>query len=31
MDETLYDQILERLRQQHYDVSRLIKTPQRTR
>jgi apolipoprotein D and lipocalin family protein len=28
MDETLYDQILERLRRQHYDVSKLIKTPQ---
>jgi apolipoprotein D and lipocalin family protein len=30
MDETLYAQILERLRQQHFDVSRLIKTPQPT-
>ena len=30
MDGTLYDQILERLRRQHYDVSKLIKTPQHT-
>ena len=30
MEETLYVQILERLRQQHFDVSRLIKTPQPT-
>ena len=28
MDETLYKQILEKLHHQHYDVSRLIKTPQ---
>jgi apolipoprotein D and lipocalin family protein len=30
MDETLYAQIIERLRQQHYDVNKLIKTPQHT-